>query len=122
MHWLTHWPPYQPQNILLNSNGQVKLTDFGIARMLENTVAMCATVVCTFKYMSPERILNEPYSYPGDIWSLGMVLIECATGKYPFSDATSIIEMVQTVADADPPSLPDDGTFSDDFQTFISYC
>ena len=39
----------------------MKLTDFGIARMLENTVAMCATVVGTFKYMSPERIMSKKY-------------------------------------------------------------
>ena len=50
-----------PLSLFLASRGQVKLTDFGIARMLENTVAMCATVVGTFKYMSPERIMSKKY-------------------------------------------------------------
>ena len=112
----------KPQNILANSHGQVKLTDFGIARMLENTVAMCATVVGTFKYMSPERIMSKKYSYPGDIWSLGIVMIECATGQYPFGEARSIINMVEMVAEAEPPSLPDDGRFSDDFREFVDCC
>ena len=40
---------------------------------------------------------------------MGIVLIELATGKYPFGEARSIIDMVQTVAEADPPTLPDDG-------------
>ena len=42
---------------------------------------MCGTFVGTFKYMSPERIKNDPYSYMSDIWSLGLVLQECATGQ-----------------------------------------
>lgn len=35
--------------------------------------------------MSPERIRNENYSYPADIWSLGLALFECATGEFPYS-------------------------------------
>ena len=46
-----------------------------------STIAMCGTFVGTFKYMSPERIKNDPYSYMSDIWSLGLVLQECATGQ-----------------------------------------
>ena len=49
----------KPQNILLNSQGMVKLTDFGLSRELQETVGMCMTFVGTFKYMSPERIKND---------------------------------------------------------------
>lgn len=45
----------------------------------------CATFVGTVTYMSPERIRNENYSYPADIWSLGLALFECATGEFPYS-------------------------------------
>lgn len=45
----------------------------------------CATFVGTVTYMSPERINNEYYSYPADIWSLGLALLECGTGEFPYS-------------------------------------
>lgn len=55
--------------------------------LLLTTVAtfQCATFVGTVTYMSPERIRNENYSYPADIWSLGLALFECATGEFPYS-------------------------------------
>lgn len=45
----------------------------------------CATFVGTVTYMSPERIRNENYSYAADIWSLGLTVLECATGKFPYN-------------------------------------
>lgn len=48
-------------------------------------VYQCATFVGTVTYMSPERIRNESYSYPADIWSLGLALFECGTGEFPYT-------------------------------------
>jgi len=112
----------KPQNILLNSNGQVKLTDFGIARELDNSIGKAMTIVGTFKYMSPERILADKYSYASDIWSMGLVLIECATNRYPYSNINSMIEMAQTVTESPPPTLPLDGDFTSDFHDFVNLC
>lgn len=53
----------KPQNILAKANGKIKLTDFGIARELGNSQDMAQTFVGTFKYMSPERVQNQPYEY-----------------------------------------------------------
>lgn len=50
-----------------------------------NVIYQCATFVGTVTYMSPERIRNESYSYPADIWSLGLALFECGTGEFPYS-------------------------------------
>eukprot|EP01031_Cornospumella_fuschlensis_P027372 gene27372-33062_t len=58
----------KPSNLLINSRGEVKVTDFGVSAELQNSIAMCGTFVGTFKYMSPERIRNRPYSYMSDIW------------------------------------------------------
>lgn len=53
-----------PTSIHLSySKGEVKVSDFGISAELQNSVAMCGTFVGTFKYMSPERIRNQPYNY-----------------------------------------------------------
>jgi serine/threonine protein kinase len=60
----------KPQNILVNTTGRVKLTDFGISREL-STAVLAKTFIGSFKYMSPERILHQPYDYASDIWSLG---------------------------------------------------
>ena len=74
----------KPSNILINSQGEVKVTDFGISAQLANSIAMCGTFVGTFKFMSPERIQHEPYGYASDIWSLGLSIVECVTGQYPY--------------------------------------
>jgi mitogen-activated protein kinase kinase 1 len=71
--------------------------------------------------MSPERIKNEPYSYMSDIWSLGLVLQECATSKYPFYEQSTCIEMAQTILEAKVPELPE-GKFSIEFRDFLSQC
>ncbi len=70
--------------------------------------------------MSPERIRNRPYSYMSDIWSLGIVLMECATGRYPFHDNNNCIEVAQTILDADIPELP--RQFSQPFRDLIKQC
>eukprot|EP00947_MAST-08B_sp_MAST-8B-sp1_P005542 g5542.t1 len=111
----------KPSNILVSSTGRVKLTDFGIAAELKNSIAMCGTFVGTFKYMSPERIRNDPYSFPSDVWSLGLVLIECGTGRYPYPTNESYIEIMQTVLECPEPRLPD-GMFSREFNQFIAQC
>ncbi len=83
-----------------------QVTDFGVSADLQNSIAMCGTFVGTFKYMSPERIRNQPYSYLSDIWSFGLVMMECVTGLYPFNDSHSnCIEMAQTILDCAVPKL-----------------
>jgi len=77
------------QNIFLNKNGIVKLGDFGIARVLNNTKENAKTVVGTPYYLSPEIVENRPYSFKSDIWSLGVLLYELCTLKPPF-DASSL--------------------------------
>jgi serine/threonine protein kinase len=97
------------------------VTDFGVAAELQSTFAMCGTFVGTFKYMSPERIRNQPYSYQSDIWSFGLVLFECATGRYPYDECSNCIDMAQTILDCEIPSLPRQ-YFSEEFDEFINLC
>ncbi|XP_019346933.1 serine/threonine-protein kinase Nek5 isoform X4 [Alligator mississippiensis] len=73
------------QNIFLSNNGMIaKLGDFGIARMLNNTMELACTCVGTPYYLSPEICENRPYNNKTDIWSLGCVLYELCTLKHPF--------------------------------------
>ena len=101
--------------------GEVKVTDFGVSAELQSTLAMCGTFVGTFKYMSPERIRNKPYSYSSDIWSFGLVLMECATGVYPYTELTNCIEMAQTILECDVPELPS-SQYTPELRDFIKQC
>ena len=66
----------KPDNVLVNTLGYVKLTDFGITKQLDETIGLAGTFVGTLNYMSPERMEGEKYSFEGDIWSLGIVLFK----------------------------------------------
>ena len=57
----------------------------------------CNTFLGTVTYMSPERLAGEPYSFSADIWALGLALLECATGKYPYDASGGAIQLMMQV-------------------------
>jgi NIMA (never in mitosis gene a)-related kinase len=67
------------QNIFIDSEGAIKLADFGISKMLEHTQNLASTVVGTPYYLSPEAWSSTGYNFKSDIWSLGCVLYELCT-------------------------------------------
>ncbi|KAJ7133608.1 Pkinase-domain-containing protein [Mycena epipterygia] len=77
----------KPSNILFNSQGEIKICDFGVSGELINSIA--DTFVGTSTYMSPERIQGAQYTVKSDVWSLGISLIELALGRFPFSESLS---------------------------------
>jgi mitogen-activated protein kinase kinase len=89
----------KPTNILVNTNGQVKICDFGVSGNLVASIAK--TNIGCQSYMAPERIsggamaagpggvVNGTYNVQSDIWSLGLTIIECAMGKYPYPPEVS---------------------------------
>jgi tRNA A-37 threonylcarbamoyl transferase component Bud32 len=76
----------KPQNVLIDSEGRAKLTDFGISRQLEQD-GMTATgrVLGTTDYVAPEQAMGHPVDQRSDVYSLGVVLYEMLTGQVPFS-------------------------------------
>ncbi|XP_073651219.1 serine/threonine-protein kinase Nek5 isoform X7 [Tursiops truncatus] len=106
------------QNIFLSKNGMVaKLGDFGIARVLNNTMELARTCVGTPYYLSPEICQNKPYNNKTDIWSLGCVLYELCTLRHPF-EGNNLHQLVLKICQARvPPISP---RFSHDLQSLIS--
>ena len=96
-------------NILVNSQGFVKLTDFGITKQLDETIGLAGTFVGTMNYMSPERMEGEKYSFEGDIWSLGIVLVELMTGSYPYTESKGFLEMLEQIKYEASPNVPNNG-------------
>ena len=139
----------KPTNILVNTNGQVKICDFGVSGNLVASIAK--TNIGCQSYMAPERIsggaltggvANGTYNVQSDIWSLGLTIIECAMGKYPYPPEVSstifsqlsvslplsrvlllpLTNSVQAIVEGDPPSIPGEANYSPAAHDFVRCC
>ena len=99
----------KPGNIMLDSGGQTKVTDFGIARALtadgEATMTQTGMVIGTASYLSPEQAQGNPVDQRSDVYALGCVLYEMLTGSAPFTgDSPLSIAYKHVRENPDPPS------------------
>jgi serine/threonine protein kinase len=104
----------KPSNIMIQKDGHVKITDFGIARMASAAVrTQTGMVLGSPKYMSPEQVMGKLTDQRSDIFSLGVMLYEMLTGRPPFSGENVNAIMYQTLNAAPPqpssmnPAVPD---------------
>ncbi|KAL4511939.1 hypothetical protein ABPG72_012784 [Tetrahymena utriculariae] len=93
------------QNIFLTKSKQIKIGDFGIAKVLQNTCEMAKTAIGTPYYLSPEICQQKPYNQKTDIWSLGCILYELCTLRHAF-DAKHQQGLVLKILKGNYPSIP----------------
>ena len=97
----------KPGNILLSETGQLMLSDFGVAKMIdsEETQGLTATgaAIGTPEYMAPEQALGKKIDHRVDIYSLGVILYELVTGRRPFTADTPMEVVVKQMRDPLPP-------------------
>ncbi|CAK9179812.1 unnamed protein product [Ilex paraguariensis] len=117
----------KPSNLLINSRKQVKIADFGVSRILAQTMDPCNSAVGTIAYMSPERIntdLNHGMydGYAGDIWSLGVGILEFYLGRFPFAVGRQgdWASLMCAICMSQPPEAP--ATASRELREFIACC
>jgi serine/threonine-protein kinase len=94
----------KPQNVLIDEEGSAKVTDFGIARTLdEDGLTADGRVLGTTDYVSPEQALGQPVTGQSDLYSLGVVLYEMLTGEVPFKGDNQVAVAMKHVRE----QLPD---------------
>jgi Tol biopolymer transport system component/predicted Ser/Thr protein kinase len=110
----------KPDNVMVRPDGYAKVLDFGLVKLTETESApetaktQLGVAMGTLAYMSPEQAAGEPVDHRTDIWSLGVVLYELATGRKPFTGESRQATINQILsAEPDPataiePSLPPD--------------
>jgi len=103
-------------NIMLTVKADVKIVDFGLCCRLDGTRN---EIVGSPFWMPPEMILNLPHSYPVDIWSLGISLLELANGEPPNRD-NSLKAMAQIAINGIPKPFKDPAKWTPQFHDFIS--
>ena len=96
----------KPQNIMVQPDGNIKVMDFGIARAKNSSLTTDNSVLGTAHYVSPEQSTGKPLGPTTDIYSLGIVMYEAATGRVPFVGDDAISVAMKQVNEApQPPSL-----------------
>ncbi|XP_034933693.1 neither inactivation nor afterpotential protein C isoform X2 [Chelonus insularis] len=114
-------------NILITSSGEVKLTDFGLAKQLKSPTSKCKTCIGSPSWMAPEVVMSKSddpeggYDTRADVWSIGITAIELAEGKAPFESMHATRALFQIVRNP-PPSLYRPANWSDNFIDFINEC
>jgi len=108
-------------NILMGLDGSVKITDFGYGAQLGGSADKRASVVGTTYWMAPEVVKGKEYTCKVDVWSLGIMAIECLEGEPPYMKE-SMLRALFLIASKGCPDLKQPDAMSSEFKDFIKQC
>jgi eukaryotic-like serine/threonine-protein kinase len=95
----------KPHNVIVDDEGNAKVTDFGIARAGTSDMTETGSILGTAQYLSPEQAQGHPVSARSDLYSTGILLYECLTGRVPFDgDSPVTIALKQVSEEPIPPA------------------
>ncbi|MFN8561511.1 MAG: protein kinase [Anaerolineae bacterium] len=95
----------KPANVLLAKDGMLRLTDFGIARVIGSEITEVGSVLGTVAYIAPEILHGSPADARSDIWSMGLMLFEMLIGEHPFKRYQQSGGLITAILDGALPDL-----------------
>lgn len=110
----------KPGNIMRMGDGSVKVVDFGIAHLADQTITKTGMVLGTLAYLAPEQLNGEGIDRRTDIFSLGVVLYQLLSGRLPFEGASTAEVMRKILLEAPPPLPPMDDVNRPELQPIIN--
>lgn len=110
----------KPANIILSKSGEVKVADFGIARVESSELTQAGMVLGTPRYMSPEQLMGQEVDPRSDIFSAGVVLYEMLSGEKAFSGPTMASVIYKVINDELPPPSRFRSTVSPEFDAVVA--
>jgi serine/threonine protein kinase len=98
----------KPANVLIGTDSRVHLADFGIARIVDSAhVTRTGDVLGTPAYFAPEQVSGEPVGPPADVYALGLIMLECLTGRREYDGSSIEVAMARLTRQPEiPSSLP----------------
>ena len=95
---------FKPQNVIVDDEGRVKVTDFGIARAGASEITETGSIMGTAQYLSPEQAQGQPVTESSDLYSIGVMLYEMLAGRLPFTGDSAVAIALQHLTEF-PPDL-----------------
>lgn len=95
---------FKPQNVIIDENDDVKVTDFGIARAGASEITETGSILGTAQYLSPEQAQGRPTGQASDLYSIGVILYELLAGRLPFEGDSTVAVAVKHLSE-EPPRL-----------------
>ena len=109
----------KPSNFLVNTEGAIMLSDFGITKELM-VARQADSFLGTVSFMNSDRVKGVKYSWEADYWGLGITVIVAATGKHPYDISSGLWILMKNILESPQPLL--DESFNQDLRDFVHAC